>query len=183
LIGCSKEPNEINSLAKTSTSAAPLTSTPDATATSADAPPIPPKTTGFYTVDHYDESGNPAADLAKTVERASKERKRILIQVGGDWCIWCKRMSAFMEKNTPLNKELNEHFLVMKVNYSKDQPNKEFLSKYPKISGYPHLYVLESDGKLLHSQDTSPLEDGKSGYNEGAFLKFLAAWHPKAEAN
>jgi len=50
----------------------------------------------FYTVDHYDTARNPADDLAKTVTRAKAEKKRILIQVGGDWCGWCKLMSRYI---------------------------------------------------------------------------------------
>jgi hypothetical protein len=38
--------------------------------------------------------------------------------------------------------------------------------------------VLDSDGKLLHSQGTAVLEEGK-GYNESAVLKFLEKWAPK----
>lgn len=46
------------------------------------------------------------------------------------------------------------------------------------IRGYPHLFVLDADGKLLHSQNTADLEEGR-GYNEGVVLAFLAKWAPK----
>ena len=72
---------------------------------------------------------------------------------------------------------LQEHFLIMKVNYSDDNRNAEFLTKYPKVPGYPHFFVLESDGTFLHSQGTAELEEGK-GYNEQIFLAFLNQWKP-----
>ena len=50
------------------------------------------------------------------------------------------------------------------------------LSKFPKIKGYPHLFVLDKDGKLLHSQDTVLLEDGKSSYVLEKFKEFLLKW-------
>jgi hypothetical protein len=74
-------------------------------------------------------------------------------------------------------KVLAEHFLVMKVNYSSENRNEEFLADYPTIPGYPHLFVLETDGSRLHSQGTAELEEG-SGYSEQAVLEFLNQWKP-----
>ncbi len=132
----------------------------------------------FYTVDHYDEARDPEADLVKTIDRASKENKRVMIQVGGDWCGWCRKMSDFLETETAVRDLVSENFVLMKVTYTNTQPNEAFLSKYPTIKGYPHLFVLESDGTLLHSQDTAELEEG-SGYSSANFAKFLTAWQPK----
>lgn len=66
----------------------------------------------------------------------------------------------------------------MKVNYSPENKNEEFLSNYPKIQGYPHFFVLDENGKLLHSQDTGKLEEGKN-YNAQKFIDFLKLWTPK----
>ena len=44
---------------------------------------------GFYVVADYDEARSPSEDLEAAVERARAEGKRILIQVGGEWCGWC----------------------------------------------------------------------------------------------
>jgi thiol:disulfide interchange protein len=129
----------------------------------------------FYTVDHYDTARNPADDLANTVQRAQAEKKRILVQVGGDWCGWCRLMSRYMETNSKVRETLEKSYLVMKVTENGDQKNAPFLSQYPSISGYPHLFVLDSDGKLLHSQRTDELEEGP-GYNETAYLAFLNKW-------
>jgi thiol:disulfide interchange protein len=129
----------------------------------------------FYTVAHYDITRNPADDLAATIKRAKAENKRILVQVGGDWCGWCKLMSRFIEANDKVREKIRSNYLVMKVTYDSQQPNEAFLSQYPQIPGYPHLFVLESDGKLLHSQGTAQLEEG-NGYNEQLYLAFLDKW-------
>ena len=70
---------------------------------------------------------------------------------------------------------LRQHFLIMKVNYSDENKNAVFLANYPNVPAYPHFFVLESDGTLLHSQGTAELEEGK-GYNEQIFLAFLDKW-------
>jgi thiol:disulfide interchange protein len=131
----------------------------------------------FYVVDDYDESRDPAADLQSVVERAQQEEKRILIQVGGEWCGWCKLLDQFIQDHPAVFKKLEEGFLIMKVNWSRENRNEEFLGQYPKIRGYPHIFVLERDGSFLHSQNTAELEEGRS-YNQGALLAFLDEWMP-----
>jgi thiol:disulfide interchange protein len=131
----------------------------------------------FYTVDHYDGARNPADDLAATITRAQAEKKNILVQVGGDWCGWCKLMSTFIETNEKVRETILENYLVMKVTENADNKNTAFLSQYPSIPGYPHLFVLDTNGKLLHSQGTAELEQGH-GYNETAYLEFLNKWKP-----
>ena len=65
----------------------------------------------------------------------------------------------------------------MKVNFSEENRNADFLSPYPTIPGYPHLFVLDSEGTFLHSQGAGELEQGRS-YNQEAFLAFLERWSP-----
>jgi hypothetical protein len=64
---------------------------------------------------------------------------------------------------------------TLKVNYSKENPNETFLSHYPKIADYPHFFVLDSKGVLLHSQPTRGFEHGKK-YNAGKIDAFLTKW-------
>lgn len=131
----------------------------------------------FYFVDHYDVNRDPAKDLIEACASAKSDNKRVLVQVGGDWCGWCKLMSKYMETNEAVNANLTKNFLVMKVTYEEGQKNETFLSQYPAISGYPHLFVIDADGKMLHSQETGSLELGK-GYDQEKFLAFLDAWKP-----
>jgi thiol:disulfide interchange protein len=129
-------------------------------------------------VAEYDASRDPAADLELAVARAQAEGKRILLEIGGEWCGWCHRLDAFIREHPAVAEALTEGFVMMKVNYSRENRNEAFLSKYPEIPGYPHLYVLESDGTFLHSQGTAELEEGQS-YDEEALVGFLRAWAPE----
>ena len=49
----------------------------------------------------------------------------------------------------------------------------------PQRFGFPVLVVLDADGHVLHIQDSSFLEEGKS-YNAQKLLRFLNSWTPKA---
>ena len=109
------------------------------------------------------------------------EKKHILVQVGGDWCGWCTLMSQYIETNERVRENIRQNYLIMKVTYDGEQTNEAFLSRYPQIPGYPHLFVLNSDGKFLHSQGTAELEEGR-GYNEQVYLEFLDKWKPGTSA-
>lgn len=128
----------------------------------------------FYTVAAYDVNRDPAADLIMTISKAKQENKRILLQVGGDWCNWCGRLAEFMSKRESVRALLDQHFLIMKV-ASQSKYADAFLADYPKINAYPFIYVLSPAGELLHSQDMEQLELDE-GYDEEAFVDFLEAW-------
>lgn len=125
----------------------------------------------------YDPKANPSIDLKKTIEVATQTKKRILLDVGGEWCIWCHRLDDFFASNLDVTEYLKNNFVVMKVNFSKENDNEAFLKQFPKVAGYPHLFVLDSDGKFLHSQDTGKLEKDK-GHDREKVFEFLKQWSP-----
>jgi len=137
------------------------------------------KPAAFYVVADYDEGRDPAVDLKATVERAQIEGKRILLEVGGVWCGWCKLLDGFIHDHPAVSGKLEAGFLIMKVNWSRGNKNENFLGQYPAIRGYPHIFVLEKDGAFLHSQNTAELEEGRS-YNEEVLLAFLDDWMPSS---
>jgi thiol:disulfide interchange protein len=128
----------------------------------------------------YDPGRDPQHDLSEAVIEASRSGKRILLDVGGEWCSWCHTLDAFFAKDPGLLDLREKNFVLLKVNVSRENDNHAFLSSYPKIPGYPHLFVLGPDGKLLHSQSTSELERGQ-GYNRDKVEAFLKKWAPAAK--
>lgn len=132
-------------------------------------------------VDVYDPARNPANDLGQAILIAQKENKRIMLELGGDWCIWCKYMDDFYATHTDILQYRAENYVLVKVNVSNENMNEEFLSQYPPAGGYPHIYVLDRDGTFLHSQDTVELEDGKDSYVPEVFMTFLQQWAPPAK--
>ena len=133
----------------------------------------------FYKV-KYDPKADPAVELQKTVAVAKESGKNILLDVGGEWCSWCHKLDAFFETNEDVSAFLLANYVPLKINMSKENKNEEFLSKLPKIEGYPHLVVLDPNGKLLHSQETGALEEGK-GHSHDKVLAFLKEWAPKKQ--
>ncbi len=127
-------------------------------------------------VDFYDPARNPAEDLSQAIVIAQKENKRIMLELGGDWCIWCKYMDDFYKSHPDILQARAENYVLVKVNVSEENANEEFLSQFPEVAGYPHIYILESDGTFLHSQNTADLEDGADSYVPEVFMAFLKEW-------
>jgi thioredoxin-related protein len=131
----------------------------------------------FVEAAKFDPDRDADQDIRMGIAEARRTGRRVILDVGGEWCIWCHRLDAFFSENKDVSEMLRRHYVVVKVNYSKENKNEKVLSKYPKISGYPHLIVLDQKGDLLHSQNTGDLESGK-GYDKSKVLAFLTAWAP-----
>ena len=127
--------------------------------------------------DKFDPGRDATKDIRDGVAEAKHSSRRVLLDVGGEWCIWCHRLDTLFAENPDLAGFLHGNFVVVKVNYSKENKNEEVLSHYPKVAGYPHLFVLDARGKLLHSQDTGELESGKHHDRDKVFA-FLKKWAP-----
>jgi thiol:disulfide interchange protein len=115
-------------------------------------------------------------DAALQLARATK--RNVLVEIGGEWCSWCHIMDRFFAGNAELKQLREANFVWLKINFSRENSNEPLLSRWPKVAGYPHLFVLDGDGRMLQSQDTSLLEAGKT-YDAAKFRAFLAEWSRK----
>jgi len=129
----------------------------------------------YVPVTKYDPKRIAADDIQAAIKEAQRTHRRVLLEVGGEWCSWCHTLDRFFEAHPDLLLLRDKKFVTVKINFSEENENKEVIAHYGMIPGYPHLFVLESDGKLLHSQDTSPLENGKS-YDLQRLTAFLNKW-------
>ena len=125
----------------------------------------------------FDPARDAARDLEAAKAEAQKSGRRILLDVGGNWCPWCHRLHAFWEANPELKARRDQAFVFVLVNFSKENRNEAFLAPYGKIPGYPHLLVLDAQGRVLQSQDTGLLEEGK-GYSAEKIGAFITKWKP-----
>lgn len=128
---------------------------------------------------------NPYANVAKDIEvaltKAKVEKKHVLLQIGGNWCVWCYRFNSFVQLDSGLKKLLNDNYIVYHLNYSKENRNLNYLNKLsnPQRFGFPVLVVLNEEGKLLHTQATGLLSKG-NGYDSEKVETFFQNWSPAA---
>ena len=124
----------------------------------------------------YDVDADPFADLREAIAEATRSDRRILLEIGGDWCIWCHHWERFLGDHDDIAEALADRLVVLRINRSPENENNEFLSQFPEIPGYPHFFVLDRNGDLLLSQGTAVLEQEENGYNREKVLAFLRQW-------
>lgn len=139
-----------------------------------DAGAPPPK---YVPVVEYDPGRDAAADVEQSLAEAQRTKRHVLLVVGGKWCSWCHIMDGYFKQHADVLKLREDNYVTVKVNFSPENENQALLAKYPEIPGYPHIFVLDAEGKLLHSQFTGDLEAGKS-YDREKMVAFLRKWAP-----
>ena len=137
----------------------------------------------------YDESINPEEQIVEAVGKAQKEGKFVVAQLGGNWCKWCIRFARFVEGDPELKKYVDDNFEFIHVNYNPQSEegtvDKEATENAfrklgnPVRFGYPVLVVLDSEGNVVHTQDSGLLESGE-GYDKEKVMRFFELWSPGA---
>lgn len=129
----------------------------------------------------YHPEENAEKKISELIQKAKAENKNIILQAGGNWCIWCLRFNQFVQTTPQLKEIIDKNFIYYHLNYSPENKNEKVFAKYGNPGakyGYPVFIVLDSNGKLIHTQDSSVLEEGK-GYSVEKVKNFFTAWKPK----
>lgn len=129
----------------------------------------------------YDPNADAAKALAAAGERAAKEKKRVLVVVGGNWCVWCRALDRLMNEDATVKSAVAASYVLVHLNYSKENKNEALLEKYgrPDKLGFPVLLVLSPKLDLVTTQESGSLETGDKdlkGHDPAKVLAFLAKW-------
>ncbi len=129
----------------------------------------------------YIPSENAESRLAELIKQAKAENKNIMIQAGGNWCIWCLRFNDYVQKTPELKEIVDTNYLYWHLNYSPENKNEKVFEQLGNPGakyGYPVFVVLDQNGKQIHTQDSAVLEEGK-GYSLQKVKDFFLAYAPK----
>ena len=131
-----------------------------------------PKQTALAT--HAVSTPAPTATLLASAEaKAKADGKNVLVIFHASWCIWCKRLDAFM--NDPKFKQVfNDNFVVVKLTVLEDDAHKK--DENPggademdqlgfKDAGLPVFAILDPTGNVVINS-LRPV-DGKAPANTG----------------
>ncbi|QKZ12489.1 thioredoxin family protein [Spirosoma sp. KUDC1026] len=129
----------------------------------------------------YNPQADAQQDIKNAVSKANKEGKHVLLQLGGNWCVWCIRFNNLTTTDTTLNRLLKQNYEVVHVNYSPENKNEATLAQlgYPQRFGFPVFVVLDGKGNRIHTQNSAYLEEGK-GHSPKLVAEFLQQWSPTA---
>ena len=124
----------------------------------------------------YAAEADPKADIAAALKQASLEHKRVILDFGGDWCGDCQVLDIYLHQN-PNMELLDKNFLLVHVDIGHFDKNLDITEKYniPLKKGVPALAVLDSNGKLLYSQQAAEFGDMRYMYPTSV-TEFLNRW-------
>jgi thioredoxin-related protein len=129
----------------------------------------------------YDPAAIGKLQVVGATANAKDNRKHVLLQIGGNWCKWCRLFDKWSQENAMVDSILKADYVVSHINYSKENKNEDLLKQlgYPQRFGFPVFVILDADGNRLHTQNSAHLEEGE-GYSEKKVVEFLKHWNIQA---
>jgi thioredoxin-related protein len=129
----------------------------------------------------YNPEADAIAELNRAVSSAKISGKHVLVQIGGNWCKWCRMFYKWSHENKTIDSLITSDFVVLHANYSKENKNPELMKRleYPQRFGFPVFVIVDGEGNRIHTQNTGYLEEG-DGYSENKVAGFLKQWNVNA---
>jgi thiol-disulfide isomerase/thioredoxin len=124
----------------------------------------------------YDAHADAEAALAATIAKAKASGKRVLIDLGGNWCTDCRILAAVMEL-PELKPFVEKHYEVVEIDVGRMNRNMQIPARYgiTKLAGVPTVLIVEPDGKLINATNSADLADARS-MNPQGIANWLAKW-------
>jgi thiol:disulfide interchange protein len=115
--------------------------------------------------DIYDTTADGEEQIKEALAIARRDNKRVLLQFGGNWCIWCHRMHKMLTANKEIAKLVVYEYVLVLIDVALingKMHNEAINERYgnPRQHGLPAWVVLDADGKQLATIDTAKLEIG-----------------------
>jgi thioredoxin-related protein len=129
----------------------------------------------------YDTAANAMLQIDSLIRVAKTQNKHVFLQVGGNWCKWCRKFNEFSNANNAIDSLFKSSYVVGHVNYSKENRNREAMERlgFPQRFGFPVFVILDQQGNRIHTQNTAYLE-GPEGYDIEKVTEFLKHWTHQA---
>jgi thiol-disulfide isomerase/thioredoxin len=135
----------------------------------------------------YDDTAAPAAVDARidaAFQRAAATHKRVIVDLGGNWCGWCRALAGVMDL-PEVKPFVDANFEVVPVTVSsahgKTDLNLQVLKRFnlTAVKGVPWLIVADPNGKVL-SSGYEVTDDHHQ--TPQAMVNWLAEWAPPKPA-
>ena len=134
--------------------------------------PIPPP---------YDEKANADAALDQALAKAKVNGKRVLIDLGGNWCGDCLVLSATMHR-PELQAFVKRYFEVVTVDVGRFDRNLQIPARYglkDRLEGVPALLVVDpkSGKQIVSKAEITALANARAMSPQG-LADWIAKWTP-----
>ena len=107
------------------------------------------------TLQPYDEAANADAQVAAAFARARKSHKRVLIDLGGNWCVDCLVLANFV-RLPEMRRFMAAHYEEVLVDVGRFNRNLQIPARFgitKRLEGVPALLIATPEGKLVNGGD------------------------------
>ena len=126
----------------------------------------------------YVEGANADAAVAAAKVRALKAHKRLLIDLGGNWCLDCRLLAGTMEL-PELHAWVARHYEVVTVDVGRFDKNAQVPAHYGitgRLAGVPAVLIVDPrTDRLVNKGHETALSDARS-LTPQALADWLAQW-------
>lgn len=131
-------------------------------------------------VSYYNTSADGEEQIQAALIQAKVEKKRVLLDLGANWCTDSQAMYRLFLGNNEIRTELEKHYVLVLVDVNDHVTpprNLKVIQRFgnPLNHGIPVLLVLDSDGTLLNKDDSDRLRDDAHSRPDEV-LAFLSKW-------
>jgi thiol-disulfide isomerase/thioredoxin len=125
----------------------------------------------------YDEAANADAAVDAAFARAKASGKRVLIDLGGNWCGDCVVLANILQL-PEMKPYIAAHFEVVAVDVGRFDKNLQIPARFgitDRLKGVPSVIVAEPDGTFVNRGDVFALADARHMSPQGV-ADWLAQW-------
>jgi thiol-disulfide isomerase/thioredoxin len=125
----------------------------------------------------FDTAANADADVDAAIARARRSGKRVMIDLGGNWCADCRILSGLMAL-PEMDAFLKAHYEIVDVDIGRFNKNLQIPARYgitERLAGVPAILIVTPEGKLINRDRVSAIEDARH-MTPQALADWLAQW-------
>jgi thiol-disulfide isomerase/thioredoxin len=125
----------------------------------------------------YDVTANANVAVDAAFARARHSHKRVLIDLGGNWCGDCRILAGVMDL-PQIHRFLAAHFEMVSVNVGRFNTNLQIPARFgftKRLLGVPTVLIATPDGKLVNGTNVFTLSDARHMQPQ-AVADWLAKW-------
>lgn len=125
----------------------------------------------------YDEKADADRQVAQARARATAQGKKLLIDLGGNWCADCRILAGVLEL-PEIKAFVRKHYVVVAVDVGRFDRNAQVVRPYgvTSLKGVPALLIVDPrTNKLLNADRLFALADARN-MTPQALADWLAQW-------
>jgi thiol-disulfide isomerase/thioredoxin len=131
----------------------------------------------IVTMRPYDEKADANAQVDHAFAKAKTSGKRVLIDLGGNWCPDCIVLTNFMQL-PEMRHFMDTHYEIAMVDVGRFDRNLQVPARFgfkERLKGVPMLLIATPDGKLVNRNDVFATTNAR-GMTPKALADYLAKY-------